>query len=182
MTVNNPQVFTNATFQVGKKMSPVHGVRGAFGTRQYRTAFESTPVAVTPTSVASTPAPVTPTSAPVAPTPTVAPVTPRTAPTPVTTPTTTSIPAPTTPKPTAIPTPVTPKNPASLVRAPASSEKYMKKLVTKFNKVMTAKYSPDPIQTAINIEEYIAHNNYLRNYILNTPDIGSNIIRTMVRN
>lgn len=40
MTVNNPQVFTNATFQVGKKMSPVHGVRGAFGTRQYRWAID----------------------------------------------------------------------------------------------------------------------------------------------
>ena len=183
MTVNNPQVFTNATFKVGKKISPVHGIRGAFGTRQYRTAFEPTPVAVTPAP--------TPTAAPVTP----APVTPRTAPTPVTvtptpTPTVepviavpvTPVPAPTTPKPTAIHTPVTPKNPASLVRAPASSEKYMKKLVTKFNKVMTAKYSPDPIQTAINIEEYIAHNNYIRNYILNTPDIGSNIIRTMVRN
>lgn len=170
MTVNNPQVFTNATFQVGKKISPVHRTSGAFGTRQYRTAFEPTPVAATPVP--------TPTAAPVTP----APVTPSTAPTPVTTPTTTPVPAPTTPKPTAIHTPVTPKNPASLVRAPASSEKYMKKLVTKFNKVMTAKYSSDPIQTAINIEEYIAHNNYLRNYILNTPDIGSNIIRTMVRN
>lgn len=40
MTVNNPQVFTNATFQVGKKMSPVHRVRGAFGTRQYRWAID----------------------------------------------------------------------------------------------------------------------------------------------
>ncbi len=40
MTVNNPQVFTNATFQVGKKISPVHGIRGAFGTRQYRWAID----------------------------------------------------------------------------------------------------------------------------------------------
>ena len=177
MTVNNPQVFTNATFQVGKKISPVYGIRGAFGTSQYRTAFEPTPVTATPKPVAPTPAPVTSTVAPVAPSP----ITPRTAPKPVA-PTTTPTPAPTTPKPTAIPTPVTPKNPASLVRAPASSKKCIKKMVTKFNKVMTAKYSPDPIQTAINIEEYIAHNNYLRNYILNKPDIGSNIIRTMVRN
>ena len=42
MTVNNPQVFTNATFQVGKKTAPVHGVRRAFGNGQYRYAIDPT--------------------------------------------------------------------------------------------------------------------------------------------
>lgn len=149
MTVNNPQVFTNATFQVGKKISPVHGIRGAFGTRQYRTAFEPTPVTVTPTP--------TPTAAPVTP----APVTPSTAPTPVTTPTTTPVPAPTTPKPT--------------------SEPFnLEALITKFNRAMYGKYSPDTIQQALNIEEYVANNKQLRNYILNNPRDGRDMIRKIV--
>ena len=149
MTVNNPQVFTNATFKVGKKISPVHGISGAFGTRQYRTAFEPTPVTVTPTP--------TPTAAPVTP----APVTPRTAPTPVTTPTTTSVPAPTTPKPTS---------------EPFNSEA----LITKFNRAMYGKYSPDTIQQALNIEEYLANNKQLRNFILNNPKDGRDMIRKIV--
>ena len=149
MTVNNPQVFTNATFQVDKKISPVHRIRGAFGTRQYRTAFEPTPVTVTPTP--------TPTAAPVTP----APVTPRTAPTPVTTPTATSVPAPTTPKPTS---------------EPFNSEA----LITKFNRAMYGKYSPDTIQQALNIEEYLANNKQLKNYILNNPKDGRDMIRKIV--
>lgn len=149
MTVNNPQVFTNATFQVGKKISPVHRTSGAFGTRQYRTAFEPTPVAVTPapTSIA---APVTP-----------APVTPSTAPTPVTTPTTTSMPAPTTPKPT-------------------SELLDLEALITKFNRAMYGKYSPDAIQRALNIEEYLANNKQLRNHILNNPRNSRDMIRKIV--
>ena len=149
MTVNNSQVFTNATFQVGKKISPVHRTSGAFGTRQYRTAFEPTPVAVTPAP--------TPTAAPVTP----APVTPRTAPTPVTTPTTTSVPAPTTPKPT-------------------SESLNSEALITKFNRAMYGKYSPDTIQQALNIEEYLANNKQLRNYILNNPRDGRDMIRKIV--
>ena len=149
MTVNNPQVFTNATFQVGKKISPVHGIRGAFGTRQYRTAFEPTPVAATPAS--------TPTAAPVTP----APVTPSTAPTPVTTPTTTPMPAPTTPKPT-------------------SESLNLEALIAKFNRAMYGKYSPDTIQQALNIEEYVANNKQLRNYILNNPKDGRDMIRKIV--
>lgn len=149
MTVNNPQVFTNAIFQVGKKISPVHGIRGAFGTRQYRTAFEPTPVAATPAP--------TPTAAPVTP----APVTPSTAPTPVTTPTTTPMPAPTTPKPTS---------------EPFNSEA----LITKFNRAMYGKYSPDTIQQALNIEEYLANNKQLKNYILNNPKDGRDMIRKIV--
>lgn len=149
MTVNNPQVFTNATFKVGKKISPVHGIRGAFGTRQYRTAFEPTPVAATPAP--------TPTVAPVTP----APVTPSTAPTPVTTPTTTPMPAPTTPKPT--------------------SEPFnLEALITKFNRAMYGKYSPDTIQQALNIEEYLANNKQLRNFILNNPKDGRDMIRKIV--
>lgn len=149
MTVNNPQVFTNATFQVGKKISPVHRTSGAFGTRQYRTAFEPTPVTVTPTP--------TPTIEPVIP----APVTPRTAPTPVTTPTTTSMPAPTTPKPTSEPL-------------------NLEALITKFNRAMYGKYSPDTIQLALNIEEYLANNKQLKNYILNNPKDGRDMIRKII--
>ena len=149
MTVNNPQVFTNATFQVGKKISPVHGIRGAFGTRQYRTAFESTPVAATPAP--------TPTVEPVIPVP----VTPRTAPTPVTTPTTTPTPTPTIPKPT-------------------SESLNLEALIAKFNRAMYGKYSPDTIQQALNIEEYVANNKQLRNYILNNPRDGRDMIRKIV--
>ena len=149
MTVNNPQVFTNATFQVGKKISPVHRTSGAFGTRQYRTAFEPTPITIIPTP--------TPTAAPVTP----APVTLRTAPTPVTTPTTTPVPAPTTPK---------------LTSEPLNLEA----LITKFNRAMYGKYSPDTIQQALNIEEYLANNKQLRNYILNNPGDGRDMIRKIV--
>ena len=146
MTVNNPQIFTNATFQVGKKISPVHRTSGAFGTRQYRTAFEPTPVAATPAP--------TPTVEPVIPVP----VTPSTAPTPVTTPTTTFVPAPTTPKPT----------PESL---------NLEALITKFNRAM---YAPDTIQQALNIEEYLANNKQLKNYILNNQRDGRDMIRKIV--
>lgn len=40
MTRNNPQVFRNATFSVGNRTTPVHGIRGAFGTGQYRYALD----------------------------------------------------------------------------------------------------------------------------------------------
>ena len=149
MTINNPQVFTNATFQVGKKISPVHRTSGAFGTRQYRTAFEPTPVTVTPAP--------TPIAVPVTP----APVTPRTAPTPVTTPTTTPTPTPTIPKPT-------------------SESLNLEALIAKFNRAMYGKYSPDTIQQALNIEEYVANNKQLRNYILNNPRDGRDMIRKIV--
>ena len=140
MTVNNPQVFTNATFKVGKKISPVNRTSGAFGTRQYRTAFEPTPV------------------------------TPRTAPTPTVEPV---IPEPVIPEPvTPVPAPTTPK--------PTSESLNLEALIAKFNRAMRRKYSPDTIQQALNIEEYLANNKQLRNYILNNPIDGRDMIRKIV--